>query len=76
VAMNVTGSTQTVLAKWSDTSGTQQSYFFTDGNKVIAQGLTSSATGTFAEATFSAAGVPIQFVVCNSVGQCATKKAM
>lgn len=76
VAMNTTGGVETALAKWSDTSGTQQSFFFTDGSKVIAQGLTSSLTGTFAEQWKGTPTSTVWFTVCNSVGACATQKAM
>jgi len=76
VALSTTGGVETAVAKWSDTSGTQQSFFFTDGNKVIAQGLTSSLTGTFAEQWKGTPTSTVLFTVCNSVGQCATQKAM
>jgi len=75
VAMNITGTTQTVVAKWSDTSGTEQEFRFSDGNLFVAQGLTSSATGSFAEQWVGPAGTPITFIACNAKGSCASQAA-
>ena len=76
VAMNINGANETILAKWTDTSGTQQHFSFTDGNLFRGQGITSSLTGTFAETLTVPAGTPITFLVCTAQGNCASQKAM
>jgi hypothetical protein len=68
--------TQTVTAKWTDTNlGVGQSFLFSDGKKVVNQGLTSSTTGTFAEIYKSAPGT-VFFSVCDALGQCVSRQAM
>lgn len=76
VAILINGNQQTVTAKWTDDSGTQQDYFFSDGTKVLNRGLTSSASGTFAQQVKTAVGVPVRFTACNSVGDCMSQVAM
>lgn len=68
--------TETVLAKWTDSSGTQQDFRFSDGSKFVSQGLTSSLTGSFAQTFTGPAGTAITFIACNSQGSCASQKAM
>ena len=76
VAMQINGANETILAKWTDTSNTQQHFSFTDGNLFRGQGITSSLTGTFAETLTVPAGTPITFLVCTAQGNCASQKAM
>jgi len=76
VSLNVNGANETILARWTDTSNTQQHYAFTDGQLYRGQGLTSSASGSFAETLTVPAGTPITFLVCNAEGTCASQKAM
>lgn len=75
VALTTTGNTETVLARWTDTSGTQQDFRFSNGALFIAQGLTSSQNGVFAERWTGPAGTPITFIACNATGQCASQAA-
>lgn len=76
VAMNVTGGVETIVARWNDTNLVGESFFFSDGTRILNQGLTSSANGAFAELFTGPSGVPIYFTVCNSAGQCASQQAM
>ena len=76
VAITTNGTNETILAQWTDTSGTQQHFAFTDGNLFRGQGITSSLTGTFAETLTVPAGTQITFIVCNAAGMCANQKAM
>jgi hypothetical protein len=76
VALTVTGSQQTILARWSDSNlGAQQSFFFSDGVNILNQGITSSPTGVFAEQYTGPAGAPIYFTVSNSLGESGTQRA-
>ncbi len=75
VAILLNGTTETVVAKWTDPTGTQQDYRFSNGSQFVAQGLTSSASGAFAEEWTGPAGTAITFIACNSTGGCVSQKA-
>jgi hypothetical protein len=75
VAMNVTGNTETVTAQWTDTSGTQQAFKFSNGTSFVAQGLTSDPSGNFAQRWTGPAGTPIIFMVSNAAGISASQAA-
>jgi hypothetical protein len=75
--VTVTGATQTVLFKWTDTgSGLGEYFAFTDGTKFLGQGLTSSATGSFAEELTVPTGTLVTVMACNTAGVCASQAAM
>lgn len=77
VAINILpNGRQQVLARWSDPSATGQSFFFSDNSKILAQGLTASQTGMFAQQWKGPVGTKIRFNACNSIGQCASQLAM
>jgi hypothetical protein len=75
VAINVTGSTETVTAQWTDTSGTQQAFKFSNGTSFLAQGLTSDPSGSFAQQWTGPVGTPIIFMVQNAAGANASQAA-
>lgn len=76
VAMLINGSTETILAKWSDSNPVGQYFAFTDGAKFLGQGLTSSLTGTFAQQLTVPIGTVVTFLACDTMGSCASQKAM
>lgn len=75
VAINVTGNTETITASWTDSSGTQQSFKFSNGQIFVAQGLTSDPSGNFVQQWSGPAGTPISFQVSNAAGQFASQAA-
>lgn len=68
--------TQTVVAKWTDTNLIQQYFAFTNGSLFLAQGLTSSSTGSFAEEWTGPTTTTVTFIAVDAVGESASQKVM
>lgn len=68
----ITGDTQTATVKWTDPSGIEQDFKFTNNVTYLAQGITTSANGLYAQKFTGPVGQVIQFTACNAAGSCAT----
>ena len=76
VAMNITGNTETVLAKWTNTNSVGQHFTFSDGHNFISQGLIGPTSGTFAQQVVVPAGTNVIFSVDDATGAFASQKVI
>lgn len=77
LSASVSGTSQNVIAQWTDTSGTGMWFAFSDGNNFLAQGLIAPGpTTTFAQQWNGPVATSVVFVVCNATSACASQREM